>query len=155
MTGKIEKSALAPMPWRDFVLGFQVASDALDNPRLDEIPAVDASDPNSAKLRKAHTKIQKDPFLRVTLAVQEHFGDGYQFLASFIYRFWALMHLLRKGHLANWITRNQERDFQNFHPAALLAAAEAKLNDKGRFPPRQFLSKIEEILAEDSDDDPR
>ena len=135
------------------MLGFQVASHALDNPRLDEIPAVDPSDPSSVKLREAHTAIQKDPFLRVTLAVQEHFGDGYQHLANFTYRFWALIHLLRKGHLASWISRDDQRDFQSFHPAALLAAAEAKLNDKGRFPPRQFVTKIESVLAEESDHD--
>lgn len=140
------------MPWRDFVLGFQVAADALDNPRLDQIPPVDASIPQGKKFRDAHVAIQKDPFLRVTVAVQEHFGDGYEFLGSFMYRFWALLHLLRKGHLDNWITRDEERDFQSFHPAALLAAAETKLNEKGRFPPRQFISSIEQILAEDNDE---
>ena len=153
MSKKINKEALAPMPWRDFVLAFQVASEALDNPRLDQIEPVDPADPNSVKLREAKLKIQSDPFLRVLWSVQEQFGEGYEHMAPFTYRFWALLHLMKKGHLRDWITEDEERSFHSFHPAVLLAAAEAKLNDKARFPPKRFLETAIRIRDEETTGD--
>tara|TARA_Y100000588_G_scaffold375390_1_gene451660 strand:- start:363 stop:824 length:462 start_codon:yes stop_codon:yes gene_type:complete len=151
MAQKIDKQALAPMPWRDFVIGFQVAADALDNPRLDEVPPIDPENPRSKQMHEAHVAIQKDPFLRVTISVRNHFGEDYAHMASFVYRFWALLHLLRKGHLSDWITVDDDRQFQSFHPAVLLAAAEARLSDKARFPPKRFIETVEQIITEESD----
>ena len=150
MSKKIEKASLSPMPWRDFVLGFQVATTALENPNLEDIPPVNPDDPTSKKLHDTQVAIQKDPFLRVLLAAQHHFGDGYEHLGKFVYRFWALIHLLKRGHIKEWITHDEESDFQSFHPAVLLAAAEVKLTNNARFPPKRFVERVHTIMEEES-----
>ena len=137
------------MPWQEFVLGFQIASDALDNPKLDGIPPVKPSHPQSKKTRDALLAVQRDPFLRVLAAVREHFGVDYQYLPSFVHRFWALIHLLRRGHIEQWITTNEENNFQAFHPAVLLAAAEVKLTNGAKFPIKRFITRVEEIVREE------
>ncbi len=151
MGKKIDKASLVPMPWRDFVLGFQVATHALDNPNLEGIPKpANADDPLGRKIHATQMAIQRDPFLRVLSAVQEYFGQGYEYLGCFNHRFWALMQLVRRGHLEAWLTTSEEApEVQQFHPAVLLAAAELKLTKNGRFPVNQFLHRVEEILHEE------
>ena len=141
---------MEPMPWQDFVLGFQVATVALDDPMLDDLPKVEPGDATGEQLRRAHDRIKKDPFLRVVLAIQAHFGKDYHYQTSLTHRFWALLHLMRRGHLAAWITTNDEGTRQNFHPAVLLAAAEVKLTKNAHFPVNRFLTRVGDILEEES-----
>lgn len=144
-----DKTNLMPMPWRDFVLGFQVATRALDNPNLEGIPTP-PNDPLGRKIRATQMAIQRDPFLRVLAAVQEYFGEGYEYLGCFNHRFWALVQLVKRGHLHAWVTTSEETaEVQQFHPAVLLAAAEVKLTKNGHFPATQFLVRVEEIRHEE------
>ena len=87
------------------------------------------------------------------MRTKEHFGDGYEHHASFMYRFWALMHLLRRGHIQSWITSREENEFQSFHPAVLLAAAEVRLTNTAKFPVKRFVARVEAIIEEDGGDD--
>ena len=150
MSKKVDKTNMGPMPWQEFVVGFQIASQALDNPSPE--PG-DPQDPDAKIRQPRQTAIERDPVLRVMMRTKEHFGDGYEHHASFMYRFWALMHLLRRGHIQSWITSSEENEFQSFHPAVLLAAAEVRLTNTAKFPVKRFVARVEAILEEDGGDD--
>ena len=152
MSKKIDKTKMGPMPWQEFVMGFQVASEALDNPAQEQPPVLDTQDPDSKKHQEQLAAIERDPVLRVMLRTKEHFGAGYIHHATFMYRFWALMHLLRRGHIQEWITSSESNDFQSFHPAVLLAAAEVKLTNSAKFPVKRFIAHVEHIIEQESED---
>ena len=152
MSKKIDKNNLGPMPWQEFVVGFQVASTALDEAKDGDVSAPDTGGKDSKNLQVQTTAIERDPVLRVMMRIKEHFGVGYVHRANFTYRFWALMHLLRRGHLKPWITSGEDDDFQSFHPAVLLACAEVKLTNTAKFPVKRFLTRVEQIIEEESDD---
>ena len=151
MSKKIDKSQLAVVPWRDFVIGFQVAGNVLEVQDVDALPDVDLTDPTSENAIKAKQALKEDPYLRVLIAIRNHFGQTYPHLPSFIFRYWALMDLLRRGHITDWVTTNEE-GFQSFHPAVLLAAAETKLTNAAKFPPNRFRQRVTAIIAEETDE---
>ena len=62
------------------------------------------------------------------------------------------MHLLRRGHIKAWITSSETNDFQSFHPAVLLAAAEVKLTNTAKFPVKRFIAQIEQIINQEGGD---
>ena len=117
MSKKIDKLKMAPMPWREFVVGFQIASQALDQPDPAESPRTEPVDADARKRQPQPGAIERDPVARVMMRIKDHFGEGYVHHASFMYRFWALMHLLQRGHIQAWITSSEENKFQSFHPA--------------------------------------
>ena len=144
---------MGPMPWQDFVVGFQIASEALDSLPTDQSPSQTPKTPSSEGPDPRMTRAERDPVLRVMLRTKEHFGASYAHHSTFMYRFWALMHLLRRGHLQQWVTTNDSNNFQSFHPAVLLAAAEVKLTNTAKFPVNRFLAHVKTILEEELDDD--
>ncbi len=150
MAKKLDKDNLVPMPWRDFVVGFQLATHALDDSNLEDLPPANPTDPQSRRLRAQQEAIRRDPFMRVLIAVQEHFGQRYRYLSSFVHRFWALVQLTERGHLARWLlTAEGGTSQRGYHPAVLLAAAEVRLTKKAKFPVDRFLARVAEIVAEE------
>ena len=144
---------MGPMPWQDFVVGFQVASEALDSLPNEQSTSQTPHPPSSERSDPLMTRAERDPVLRVMLRTKKHFGASYTYHATFMYRFWALMHLLKRGHLQQWVTTNESNNFQSFHPAVLLAAAEVKLTNTAKFPVNRFLAHVKTILEEELDDD--
>lgn len=141
------------MPWQDFVVGFQIASEALDSPPDGQPTEPVAKDPESKQRQQQRGAAERDPVLRVMSRTKEHFGAGYTHHATFMYRFWALMHLLRRGHIQHWITSSETNNFQSFHPAILLAAAEVKLTNTAKFPVKRFIAHVNTILEEELEND--
>lgn len=150
MRKKIDKAHLSPIPWRDFVIGFQIAADVLEAETMSELPDVDLIEPDSDKALRSKAALKNDPYLRVLIAIRNHFGTDYSHLNSFIIRYWALIGLVRQGHISDWITSDED-GFQNFHPAVLLAASESKLTNTAKFPPRRFCQSVETIINEESE----
>lgn len=130
MGGAIRRENLSPIPWREFVLGYEVAVAALQH----------EPDPQEGT----------DPIMTVIDAAQGHFGDDSTHVKSFLYRFWALMDLVSKGQLAPWVSDDSQQ--QQLHPALLLAAAEVRMTKKGRFPAKRFVQHVEEIIRTESDE---
>lgn len=153
MGKKVKTSDLGPVPWQDFVVGFQVASEALELDDLEQMPDPGVSDATDAQRRQAAKKLKEDPYLRVMIAVRNHFGADYPQLTRFMLRFWSLMDLLRRGHLNDWVTLDEATNFQSFHPAVLLAAAEVKLSNKAKFPPNRFTARVLAIIEEEAGED--
>ena len=132
-----------PMPWQDFVLGFEVANEALQS--LEE-PAV-----RPPFVRPVSHPGRNDPFRWVSVAVVRHFGRDYPHLANFQHRFWALMQLLEGGFVDEWVTAGDETSPRRLHPALLLAAAEVRLTRNAKFPARRFAARVEEIIRTEVD----
>lgn len=129
MGGAIRRENLSPVPWREFVLGYEGAVSALQH----------TTDPPEGA----------DPIMTVVDAARGHFGDDNVHVKSFLYRFWALMDLVTKGQLAPWVSDVNQQ--QQLHPALLLAAAEVRMTKKGRFPAKRFVQHVEEIIRTESD----
>ena len=127
-----------PMPWQDFVLGFEAANEALQS--LEE-PAV-----RPPFARPESHPGRRDPFRWISGAVARHFGRDYPHLANFQLRFWALMQLLDSGSVNEWILTGDEASPRRLHPALLLAAAEVRLTRNAKFPARRFAARVEEII---------
>ena len=132
-----------PMPWQDFVLGFEVANEALQS--LEE-PAV-----RPPFVRPVSHPGRGDPLRWVSVAVTRHFGRDYPHLANFQLRFWALMQLLDSGSVNEWILSGDEAGPRRLHPALLLAAAEVRLTRNAKFPARRFAAHVEEIIRTEVD----
>ena len=132
-----------PMPWQDFVLGFEVANEALQS--LEE-PAL-----KPPFVQPVSNPGRSDPFRWVSVAVTRHFGQSYPHRASFQYRFWALMQLLDSGSVNEWILTGDEASPRRLHPALLLAAAEVRLTRNLKFPARRFAARVEEIIRTEVD----
>ena len=142
-----DKQHLRPMPWRDFVLGFEAATRMLAVARAARAPVLYLNDPTAVARRAARQGAANDPYNQVSYAAREQLGEGHEYLGCFNYRFWALIGLYQRGHLSQWVTpREGESEATVFHPAVLLAAAEVKLTKNGRFPIRQFIERVEEII---------
>lgn len=149
MAKRINMSAVGPMPWRDFVLGFEIASRALENDAAVNRADTALDNAGTGQTRALKERIRKDPFLRVLDCVQRYFGRSYQHTSSFTYRFWALLHLMRRGHIAHWMHESAESDRQQYHPAVLLAAAEVKLTRNAHFPADRFNARVEQIIEQE------
>ena len=132
-----------PMPWQDFVLGFEIANEALES--LEE-PSL-----KPPFVRPAANPGRRDPFRWVSVAVARHFGRDYPHLSNFLYRFWALLQLLDAGSVDEWILPGDESSPRRLHPAMLLAAAEVRLTRKAKFPARRFAARVEEIIRTEVD----
>ena len=132
-----------PMPWQDFVLGFEVANEALQS--LNE-PAL-----RPPFVQPVSHPGRRDPFRWVSVAVARHFGPTYPHLASFQHRFWGLMQLLDSGSVSEWVQSGEDAAQRRLHPAVLLAAAEVRLTRNGKFPARRFASRVEEIIRTELD----
>ena len=126
------------MPWQDFVLGFEVASEALAS--LDE-PVV-----KPPFVHPVQAPGRRDSFLWVSMAVARHFGRDYPHLSNFQHRFWALMQLLDGGFVDEWVVPGDEASPRRLHPALLLAAAEVRLTRNSKFPSRRFAARVAEII---------
>lgn len=136
---KSTKRSIEPMPWQDFVLGFQVATQAIERLNGPEVSAPFMDQAQGARGRQ-------DPFYVVAMAVGQHFGREYAHLNSFHYRFWALMELLDNRQIDRFVLEQEEGVPRRLHPALLLAAAEVKLTKNGKFPSRRFVARAEEII---------
>ena len=132
-----------PMPWQDFVLGFEVANEALQS--LEE-PTV-----KPPFVQPLSHPGRNDPFRWVSVAVTRHFGPSYPHLSNFLNRFWALLQLLDAGSVNEWILPGDEKSPRRLHPAMLLAAAEVRLTRKAKFPARRFVARVEEIIRTEMD----
>lgn len=130
---QVRRETLSPVPWRDFVEFYEVATAALQQ------TAGDATE-------------RSDPFATVVRAAEAHFGGDGERAKSFLYRFWALMDMVTKGQLTPWVTT--ENETQRLHPVLLLAAAEARMTKKGRFPAKRFVQYVEEVIRTESDATP-
>ena len=128
---RVPRETLSPVPWRDFVVFYQVATAALQQTAGD-------------------TAARSDPFATVVRAAEAHFGDDGERAKSFLYRFWALMDLVAKGQLTSWVTT--ENETQRLHPVLLLAAAEVRMTKKARFPTKRFVQYVEEVIRTESDE---
>ena len=133
---------LEAMPWQEFVLGFQIATEALE--RLHE-PEV------APPFMPAGRKRPRDPFVWTSLALAGRFGRDYPHLRNFHYRFWALMELLDGGHTDRWVTKSDEQPSRRLHPALLLAASEVKLTKNMKFPIKRFAARVEEIIRTEAE----
>ena len=131
------------MPWQDFVLGFELATQALES--LSE-PAV-----KPPFVRPAQAPGRRDPFLWVSAAVARHFGRDYPHLENFQRRFWAFMQLLEGGVVDEWVMPVDDESPRRLHPALLLAAAEVRLTRNAKFPARRFAARVEEIIRTEVD----
>ena len=127
-----------PIPWQDFVLGFEIANHALES--LAE-PVV-----KPPFLRPTPNPGQSDPYRWVAIAVTRHFGRDYPHLANLQYRFWALLQLLDGGGVDEWVMPGDETTSRRLHPALLLAAAEVRLTRNAKFPARRFAARVKEII---------
>ena len=134
----------APMPWQDFVLGFQIANEALEHlggPVVKPPFAQPAAAPG-----------RDNPVTWAAVAVARHFGRDYPHLGSFQHRFWALMQLLEGGFVDEWLLPgDDEAAPRRLHPALLLAAAEVPLNRNAKFPTRRFAAHVKEIIRTELD----
>ena len=127
-----------PMPWQDFVLGFEVANRALEY--LDQ-PAV-----KPPFVQPVSRPARRDPSLWFANVMARYFGQDYPHLANFQHRFWALMQLLEGGFVDEWVMPRDEESPRRLHPALLLAAAEVRLTRNARFPPKRFAERVAEII---------
>lgn len=137
---------MEPVPWRDFVVGFGVASEAMaaaGQPYSDGDPGKDAA------FRQAQAEGRESLF-RIVTALHDRFGRQYVFLSSLLTRYWALLELMQGGQVNEWLS-NVESDAktQNLHPALLLAAAETRLTKNGKFPTRRFRARVEQIIRDE------
>lgn len=132
-----------PMPWQDFVLGFEVANEALQS--LGEPPV------KPPFVRPDSRPGRNDPLRWVSVAVARHFGRDYPHLSNFLKRFWALLQLLDAGSVNEWILPGDQSSPRRLHPAMLLAAAEVRLTRKAKFPARRFAARVEEIIRTEVD----
>ena len=116
------------------------------------MPDVGLQQASDAERQKARETLRRDPYLRVMVAVRNHFGQDYAHLACFMFRFWALIDLLRRKHIQQWVSVDEATNFQEFHPAVLLAGAEVKLTGKAKFPPKRFVQHVERIIQDEATD---
>ena len=131
------------MPWQDFVLGFEIANEALQS--------LEAPEVKPPFVRPTPHPGRRDPFRWVSVAVGRHFGRDYPHLANFRERFWALLQLLDSGFVDEWILPGDEAGPRRLHPALLLAAAEVRLTRNAKFPARRFAARVEEIIRTEVD----
>ena len=133
-----------PMPWQDFVIGYEVANQALLHL---ERPAV-----KPPFLRPEPHPGQRDPSRWISLAVARHFGRDYPHLVTFQRRFWALMQLIEGDDMSEWVSAVDDESPRRLHPALLLAAAEVRLTRNGKFPTRRFARRVAEIVRTELDE---
>lgn len=143
MAGRIDPKDTAPVPWRDFVTTFQLASR-----RIGDLGAAPAGTPPAGAGRE-YTK----PLEIVTGAIAELFGPDYEHASGLAYRFFALIELITRGDLDAWLVREaHDADEFGIHPALLLAAADVKLTRTGRFPLRRLLARTAAIQRTEGED---
>ena len=92
----------------------------------------------------------RESLFRIVTALHDRFGREYTYLGSLLTRFWALLELIQGGHVDAWLIGGEPGgESRNLHPALLLAAAEARLTKKGKFPIRRFCAQVEQIIREE------
>ena len=89
------------------------------------------------------TEIPDNPYSKATFALRRHYRDDDHAFASALMRFRALMSLLGRGALQQWV-HCHPRGRIAIHPAALDVASQMRLSKNGRFAPRKFLNAVAE-----------
>ena len=121
------------MPWQDFVVGFQIANETLEE----------------------HSNLaQKESYNAVMFALRGHFGEGYVFIRNFMSRFNGLVDLVSCGELEPWLLGAEQADKpRTLHPALLLAASDVRMTRTGRFPSKRFRARVDEIIRTEGNGD--
>jgi hypothetical protein len=91
-------------------------------------------------------EMRSSPQGRIVKIMHKYFGQSFEEDRSALLRFHALMDLLRKDALSDWITGPP--DSPSMHPAILVTAATMKLTKGGLFPPARFVREVEELAKQ-------
>ncbi|MCH9670773.1 MAG: hypothetical protein K0U93_04920 [Gammaproteobacteria bacterium] len=77
------------------------------------------------------------------------FPDNPTMGKDFAVRFRAMLDLVSRELVEDWVTRDESGHPIKLHPALLLAAAEVRMTKTSRFPMKRFRARVFEIIAEE------
>lgn len=130
----------------EFAAAFELAVRSGEMPELDEPTGLDielmGDDGRPVKL-------QDTPFNRAGIALRRHYGQDEARFLSALFRFRALMDLVSKNALGEWVrTSIRTEGASRIHPAVLDVASRMRLSRNGRFAVNKFVDGVAKVASE-------
>ena len=124
MSSNKRPRTVKPVPWRRFVTAYESTTHLL-----------------------ASSEEDANPLENIRKGAWEAFPDAPHIAHDFALRFWALLDLVRREEIEQWVTRDDNGQPSQLHPALLLAASEVRMTKRSKFPSNRFRARVEEIIS--------
>jgi hypothetical protein len=146
MTTRPKSQDIPPLDADEFIAAYQSGATAAKNEFLEEIPVIGKRFIVTDVGLLALTNVFHDRF---ALAAVLHFGDDEQKYFSFMWRFLALIRLLRHPRMKRYI--REISDARAIHSAIFEVAATQQLSDSATFNAELFFTEVERLARTENE----